>query len=460
MNLINMAGASVSNPMISKNTIRLLLVINLVSWQGISQAADLVNIYQTAKQHDPVYAAAQSTWAATQEKLPQARALLMPNVELSATTTYNNTDTDIQGSSFLTGGSQDFNSNSVGVSLRQPLYRKQNWVQYEQSALQLEQADAQLTVAKQNLILRVAQAYFDVLAAQDNIVFISSQKQAIEKQLTQAKRKLEVGTNTITDVHEAQARYDLVTAQAVAAKNALHINIRALSKIIGTTPHTLATLNHQWKPSRPDPGDESQWMVLAVVSNPDVIIQEALFEIADREVARQQAGHLPTLDLLATYQDDSANGSATFNAATDSTTKSIGLQLSIPLYNGGGTSSRKREALHVKEALRYELDNAKRNAEFDSSQAFLGVINGIAQVTALEQAVVSNESSLKSSERGWELGTRTAVDVLNAQQQLYSAKRDLQQARYDTLISQLQLDAAVGRLTERNLMSINAWLIE
>lgn len=464
MKLINASGIPVSKRMTLTKFIQLLLVTSLMSWsmfwQGASQAADLINIYQIAKRHDPVYAAAQSTWAATQEKLPQARALLLPSVELSATTRYNSDSLDVEGVTTLPDGNQDFNSDSYGVSLTQPLYRKQAWMQYQQSTLQLKQADAQLKLAEQDLILRVAQAYFDVLAAQDNLLFVTTQKRAIERQLFQAKRKLEVGTNTITDVHEAQARFDLVMAQEIAAKNDVLVKNRALSKIIGTAPPTLAILNDKWKPSHPEPDSEAQWMILAVQSNPNVVIRSAAFDIADREAVRQQAGHLPTLDLVASYQDDSADGSVTYGSEIDSTTRYIGLQLSLPLYSGGGTSSRKREALHVKEAVRYELEDAQRNAEFDGSQAFLGVINGIAQVSALQQAVVSNESSLKSSERGWELGTRTAVDVLNAQQQLYSAKRDLQQARYDTLISQLQLDAAVGRLIEKNLMSINVWLIE
>ena len=365
----------------------------------------------------------------------------------------------ITGSSLVAGGLQEFNSNSVGVSLSQPLYRRQNWLQYEQSDLLLKQADAELQTVEQDLILRAAQAYFDVLAAQDNLVFVTAQKQAIERQLLQAKRKFEVGTNTITDVDEAQAGYDLVLSQVITAKNDLLIKNRALGKIIGTAPPTLAKLNEDWNPVSPDPATEAEWMTLARQSNPNVIRQGTALNIAAMEVDRQQAGHYPTLDLVASYAEDSANGSATFGFGSDSTTKSIGVQLSVPLYSGGATSSRKREAVHSKESVRYVLEDAQRTAEFDSSQAFLGVINGIAQVHALEQAVKSNESSLKSSERGWEVGTRTAVDVLNAQQQLYSAKRDLQQSRYNTLISQLQLDAAVGRLTAQSLEVINRWLV-
>jgi outer membrane protein len=460
MKRINTISTEISTQMLLPGLGKWLLFFSAMFWQGAAQAADLVELYQAARQHDPVYAAAQSTWAAAQEKLPQARALLRPDIALSASSSYTSADTEIQGSSIITGGVQEFNTNGVGVTLTQPLYRKQDWMQYEQSELLLKQADAELKAVEQDLILRAAQAYFDVLAAQDSLLFVTAQKQAIERQLLQAKRKFEVGTNTITDVHEAQAGFDLVLSQVITAKNDVLIKNRALGKIIGAAPPALAKLGENWDPTYPDPMSEEQWMTLARQSNPNVIRQSAALDIATMEVERQQAGHFPTLDLVASYQEDSANGSATFGIASDSTTKSVGVQLSVPLYSGGATSSRKREALHSKEAVRYLLEDSQRNAAFDSSQAFLGLINGIAQVKALEQAVISNESSMKSSERGWEVGTRTAVDVLNAQQQLFSAKRDLQQSRYNTLLSQLKLDAAAGRLTLQSVENINTWLVE
>lgn len=430
----------------------------LVSFQNNALADDLMQLYQTARSHDAQYAAAQSTWAATQEKSPQANALLKPQVSASASAMYNSIDTTYKGATAFPGGRQNFNSTAYGITLRQALYNKQDWEQMKQSSLQLRQSDAQLKNSEQDLILRIAQAYFDVLAAKDNLSFSALQKQAIEKQLQQAQRKFEVGSNTQTDVLEAQARYDLVLADEVAAKNAVLIKNRALSRIIGTSVPPLASLEANWRPSPPDPVDEAKWLQRASQS-PAVVIQQAGYQIAEKEIEKQRADFYPSLDLVANYQQESANGSAIFGTGIDSRTGNIGVQLSVPIYSGGSASSRTREAEHSKEASRYQLEEAERDAQFNTSQSYLGVMSGIAQVTALNQAVVSNQNLLKSSQRGWQLGTRTAVDVLNAQQQLYGAKRDLQQARYNALMSELQLSASVGQLTEADLKKVNALLV-
>ena len=446
--------------LIQTKTVVRLFMFGLVLWQQTARADDLMAVYQNAKQHDSVYAAAQSTRAAEQEKDSQASALLKPSVTLTAASAYNTTDTQYQGSTVFPGGKQDFNSNSYGITLIQPLYNKQDWEQLDQTQLQLKQADAKLKHAEQDLILRVAQAYFDLLAAQDNLLFYGAQKQAIEKQLQQAKRKFDVGSSTITDVYETQARYDLVLANEMAASNAVLVKRRNLAKITGVAPPQLALLSSRWQPSAPDPLDESQWLAMTGQSNLNVVIQSAAYKIAEQEIERQGAGYYPTLDLVASYREESANGSASFGSGVDSSTGSIGVQLSMPLYSGGGTSSRKREAVQMKEVSRHLLEEAERNAQLDTSQAYLGVMNGVAQVSALIQAVASNGNLLQSSQRSWELGSGTTVDVLNAQQQLYSAKRDLQQARYNTIMSELSLSASVGQLTEADLKKVNDFLVE
>ncbi len=437
-----------------------IVAVLLVCYQNSAPADDLLQMYQRAKMHDATYAAAQSVWEATQEKTPQASALLKPQVTATASGTYNSTDTTYKGSIVFPGGHRDFNSTSYSISLRQALYNKQDWEQLEQSTLQVRQAGEELKNAEQNLILRTAQAYFDVLAAKDNLDFSLLQKQAIEKQLLQAQRKFEVGSNTQTDLLEAQARYDLMLADEVAAKNTVLIKNRALSKIIGAAVPALAGLNSGWHPSPPDPVNEEQWLQRALQSSPAVMVQQAAYKIAEKEIEKQRANFYPSLELVASYQLDSASSSAAFGTGIDSGTGSIGVQLSVPVYSGGSVSSRTREAEHSKEASRYQLEEAKRDAKFNTSQSYLGVLNGIAQVSALNQAVVSNQNLLKSSQRGWQLGTRTAVDVLNAQQQLYNAKRDLQQARYNTVMNELQLSASVGQLTEADLDRMNAFLVE
>lgn len=434
--------------------------LGLMLWQSSARAEDLMQIYQLAKQHDATYAAAQASWAAQQEKVVQARATLKPNVQLSASTAHNSTDTTFKGPISFPGGKQKFNTTAYGVTLRQPLYNKQDWEQLNESQLLVKQADAKLKLAQQDLILRVAQAYFDTLIVQDNLVFVGAQKKAIAKQLQQAKRKFEVGSNTITDVDEAQARYDLVVANEIAAKNAVLVKNRSLAKLTGEAPSTLATLDAQWQPSVPEPADESKWLLLTRQGNMNVLIQRAAYEIAEKEIQRQRGYLYPTLDLVAGYQKSSTNGNASFGIGSDVTDASIGLQLSVPIYSGGAANSRDREAIHNKEAASYQLEDAVRSAKLGASQAYLGVFNGVAQVKAFNQAVLSNQNLLKSSERGWQLGTGTAVDVLNAQQQLYSAKRDLQQAKYSTLLSQLQLNASVGNLKESDLKKINDQLIE
>jgi len=436
-----------------------LLCISLMLWQGSAKAGDLMSVYQLAKQHDAVYAAAKATWAGQQEKLTQAKASLRPNVQLTASTMHHSADTQYKGVTPFPGGTQKFNVTTYGVSLVQPLYNTKDWEQLSASELLVKQADAKLKLAEQNLMLRVAQAYFDVLTAKDNLLFAKAQKKAIEKQLQQAKRKFEVGSNTVTDVYEAQARYDLVAANEIAARNDVSVKNRALAKLTGEPLTPLATLDAQWQPSPPQPTDESQWLNLTDKSNLAVIVQRAAYQIAEQEIQRERGYSYPTLDLVAGYQKSNADGNAAFGIGSDTTDASIGLQLSVPLYTGGAASSRDREAVQTKEATRYQLEDAQRSARLDASQAFLGVLNGVAQVKAFNQAVLSNQNLLKSSERGWQLGTGTAVDVLNAQQQLFSAKRDLQKARYNTLMSQLRLSASVGALTEANLKKINEQLV-
>ena len=416
-------------------------------------AADLLEVYREAVVRDAQYASAKAAYSAAQEKLPQGRAGLLPSVSLSANSTYN--DRDFQSRGAPGTPSAQFNSNAVSVTATQPLYRKQNFVVYEQSKLQVAQAETQFRSAGQDLILRVAQAYFDVLLAENNVQLAAAQKAAIAEQLAQAKRNFEVGTATITDTHEAQARFDLLAAQEIAAINDLEIRRRALEQITGRPTATLKPVGEKLGLKLPEPNAMDSWVEAASANSPQVAVQQTALDIAAQEVERNRGGHYPTIDLVATYSD-TGQGAGTFGGSGfDVTTKSLGLQLALPLYQGGGQQSRVREALANQDKAREDLENTRRSVALVTRQAFLGVTSGIAQVKALEQALTSTQSQVDSTKLGQEVGVRTGVDVLNAQQQLYSARRDLYSARYNYLLSHLRLKAAAGTLAEEDLKAVN-----
>lgn len=434
-----------------------LLPALVLAGPGAAGAADLLDVYRQARGSDAVFATARATWTAAQEKLPQGRAGLLPSVNLSASTQHN--DREIRSRNpAVPEASGQFNSNSLSLSLSQPIYRRQNLVAYRQAVTQLAQADAQFALAGQDLIVRVAQAYFDVLLAQDNVAFAAAQKAAIGQQLEQAKRNFEVGTATITDQHDAQARYDLTVSQEIAARNELEIRRRQLAQIIGRTAPALSAVGRNLKLAPPQPDSIEPWVNQATASSLQVAISEAGLTFAQQEVERNRSAHHPTLDAFATYGDSGSGSGIQGGFGNDTTTRVIGLQFALPLYQGGLTSSRIREALANEDRARQELDNARRSAELAARQAFLGVVNGMAQVDALRAALVSSQSSLDSTRLGLEVGVRTQVDVLNAQQQLFSTRRDLAQATYTYLVSLLRLKAAVGTLTEADLGQVNAWL--
>jgi len=415
-----------------------------------AQAANLVDIYREAQQQDAAFASARAAYQAGQEKLPQGRALLLPTLGLAADTTANKVD--------RAGTTSDFNSHGYSLSLSQPVYRKQNWAQFQQAKSQVSQAEAQFASARQDLILRVAQAYFDVLQAEDNVALAGAQKASIAEQLEQAKRNFEVGTVTIVDTHEAQSRYDLSASQEIAAQNDLEVKKHALLQIVARIPESLAELSDKLPLSQPEPNDMGKWVESAQQFSPVLQVQRAALEIANQEVERNRAGHYPTLDVVASYRD-ATNGSVSFGGASgESKSSAIGLQLNLPIFQGGAVSSRVREALANREKARQDLELADRQVAQQTRQAFLGVTSGMAQVKALEQALVSSQSSLDSTKLGQEVGVRTNVDVLNAQQQFYSARRDLLQARYNYILSELKLRASVGTLTEEDLEQVNRWL--
>lgn len=439
---------------VKPSTRRASLLIGLFFGAALpAGAADLLQVYREALANDQQYAAARATAEAGREKGPQGLAGLLPTIGASANTTWN--DNRYNPSNAQSSVDKSYNTNAYNVQLTQPLFRWQNYVQYGQGQLQVVQAEATFAQAAQDLIVRVAQAYFDVLYAQENLKAVRANKTAIVQQLEQAKKNFEVGTATITDSQEAQARYDLASAQEIAAINDLDVKRYALRVIVGKDSGELNRLKAQAELKPPQPAAMEQWVDAAAKDSFAVQAQQAASEIAAKEVERQRAGHYPTLDAVANYGRNNSALNFVGNDSLETTARNVGLQLNIPIYQGGYVNSRTREALANRQAADAALEAARRGAMQASQQSFLGVVNGLAQVRALDAALVSSTSALASNKLGYEVGVRINIDVLNAEQQVYVTKRDLARARFDTLLAQLKLKAAVGSLGEADLEQIN-----
>lgn len=429
-------------------------IIGVAGFHSAASAADLIQIYRDAAANDAQYASARNQLLAGRERLPQGLSLLMPQLSASVSDSQVNLQVTLRPpfSSFTT----TYNQLAYTLSLTQPLFRWSNYQQYQQGRLAVLQSQAQFAQAQQDLIVRVVQAYFDVLYAQDSINYIVSQKAAISEQLASAKRNFEVGTTTITDTNEAQAKYDLAVAQEILSRSNLDIARAALQQIIGKVPGDLAPLLHDVQLSPPQPAEIGPWVASAEQQNYVVAQSRASLEIARRQIQVNRAGHYPTLDLVASRSYN--NGATQITPVTVQTSNSIGLQLSVPIFSGGYTSSKVREGIALADKAENDLDYARRTAAQNARQAYFGVTSGLAQVRALQAAEVSSQSALASNNLGYQVGVRINIDVLNAQQQLYSTQRDLARARYDTLLNGLRLKSAAGALTEDDLMRINALL--
>lgn len=436
---------------------RISLLIGAL-FAGQAAATDLLSIYREAQVQDSTYAGAKAQYIGAQEKLPQARALLLPSISFGAAARYNWLDATYKNSTFPSG-QRDFFDYNYGLNVTQPLYRRQNNATYEQAKVQVRQAENQLSASAQDLMIRVAQGYFDVLLARANLNTIGSQKTAVAEQLEQAKRNFVVGTATITDSREAQARYDLVLAQELVAQNDLEVKSRALEQIVGKPVGRLAGLTSPVTLNPPQPADMNAWVEQAYQSSLQVALAQQNVEIAAQEVKKADAGHYPTVDAVGSLTNNYANSSAQ-GIGSDINALVVGVQLNVPLYQGGGISSRVREAVAGQERARQDLESARRSVAQQTREAFLGVTSGLGQVKALEQAVGSTRLQLESTKLGQEVGVRTAVDVLNAEQQLAAAQRDLAQALYNTIVNQLRLKAALGKLAEADLADVNALLKE
>ncbi len=422
------------------------------------QAIDLLGIYQEALINDAEYASARAARAAAEEKIKQGRANLLPTVGLSGSRARNDIETTTANGVVTASGVN--NSHNYTLSLSQPLLNMANWEQYEQSKLAVASSEAVFAQAQQNLMVRVSQAYFDVLAAQDTLAFVRTLKQANKEQLDYAKRNFEVGIKTITDTHEAQARYDLAVAQELAALNDVAIKRTALQQIIGKEAKTLAALKPGIVMTAPQPVQMEPWVTSAEQKNYSVIGAEIALKNAQRDIAKNRAGHYPTVNLVASVvrNSNSGNAQAINGSSANSNNNAIGIQWSVPLFSGFAVDSKVTESIALEDKARYDLENARRTAAQAARLSYLGVNSGLAQIKALETAETSSLSALASNKLGYEVGVQINIDVLNAQQQLFSTRRDLAKARYDTIMSGLRLKSAAATLKEEDLVLINGLL--
>ena len=437
-----------------------LLLIPLGAFaQATPPATGLMDVYTAARTHDPVWRAAKAAAAAQRERVPQARAELLPTLRGSASTADNDISTRVDDPASVIGNSdRRYNSHGYGVTLTQPLFRPQEINAYRAARRDAEIAEIELAAAAQDLRLRVTAAYFDVLLAEDTLDLVDAQREATRQQWQQAQRNFSLGTVTITDTHEAQARLDLIESQRIAAANDLEIKREALAQLTGGGIKPLLPLGAEFAPKSPAPQDVDVWRQRAQDGNLALRAQAQRRDIARLEVGRQRAGHLPNIDAVGSYSDSRAGASSFSSSGTETEATTASLQLQWLLFSSGAQQSRVREAQANRTRADELWEQARRQTDLIARSAYLGVTGGLAQVRALEQALVSSESALKSNRVGFDVGVRTGLDVLDAQQQFYNAKRALAEARYRYLLNELRLYAAAGLLDDAALARIDGLL--
>jgi len=439
----------------------LYIFLFCISVSPIALTADLVEVYRMALSSDPQFQQVAANKRAILEERPQALANLLPQVNLSA---------DISGTSSERTGSNAVGFDSSGrsvilsesnsdgraynLSLLQPIFHGDRYFRLKQADNSIKQADAELSAAQIDLALRVSSTYFNVLAAVDNLSFAEAEKRSLSRQLEQAKQRFEVGLTAVTDVQEAQAGYDRAVADEIRAINEIDNAREALREITGEYLQDLDGLTESMPMVSPDPADIDSWSNSAVSSNLDVVAAIHAVDIARDEIKVQQSGHLPTVDLTARR----AFNKSDTNGPSENSSDSIGLLLNLPLYSGGAVSSRTRATRERLQQQLEILEQIRRQAHRQARESYLGVMSGISQIKALEQAVLSSEVALDATRAGFEVGTRTAVDVVQSERATFQARRDLSRARYDYIVNTLNLKKAAGILTIDDIEQINQWL--
>jgi outer membrane protein len=444
-------------------------------------SVDLLQVYQRALQNDPVIREAEANRLATLENKPQARAGLLP--QLVVTGTYNRLDTERTGSSLQRTDPNQENSDLVAVPtttnadgvtskqyqirLTQALFRWDRWVGLKQADKRVAQAEIDFKAAQQDLLARTAQRYFDVLAAQDTLEAAQATLEAFSRQLEQAEKRFEVGLIAITDVQEARAARDRANAAVIAAKRSLATSREYLRELTGETYGNLAKPGDDMPLRTPLPENEDDWVKAALDQNLRLLSARLQTEIAKTEVRVAQSGHLPTLDLVATKSRSEDEGDAFTRgklyyglADTENDQEVIGIQLNFPIFSGGSTQSQVRQRVYLHRAARERSERTARETEREARDAYLGVLSEMSRVQALKQAVASSQTALQATEAGFEVGTRTTVDVLEARRNLFDAQTNYARSRYDYIINLLRLKIATGNLSETDLQEVNGWLTE
>ena len=418
-----------------------------------AQAQSLVALYESARAFDASYQSVKSLFDATLAKSEQARAGLLHTIAMSANASLSTIDNT------LAKTKQGFyDTQSATLSASRPLYRPVNQITFDQSRRQIAVVEQQLLAAEQDLIVKVSTAYFDVLAAQDSLTFVLAQKAAVAEQLASAKRNFEVGTATITDTREAQARFDLVIAQEIAGRNDLQVKQLALDQLVGKANTAPLAVRLPLTLPPVQPGEIAPWVQKSEELHPGIQQSRLALEVAQLETRKAQAASKPTLDLNGNLNLTQNGESASSTSSYRTTTASVGLSFTMPLFSGYAIENRLKETLSLEDKARTDLDAIKRTVAQGSRAAFYGLLSGQGQVKALEAAEASSQSALDANKLGYQVGVRINIDVLNSQSQLFDTKAKLAKARYDVLVGGLKLRQATGMLNADDLKTINALL--
>ncbi len=424
------------------NALAVSLLCSQAAW-----SADLMDVYHQAVDNAPVLKAAAAERMAKREVLPQSRSLWLPRLDLNAAVAENRWEP-------RSGPSDDYRSQNWGIRVTQTLYNRSAGIQLEQAEKRVKLADVHYDAARLSLMLEVSRRYFAVLAARDTLEVTLTEKVAVKRQLEQAQKRFEVGVSAITDVREAQARYDGVISREIVARNRLDSAKEALQELTGVEVADLSTLVQEFPLHPPVPEDIEAWEQIARDNNQQISAARYAYRIAAAEMKKQSAARYPSLSLIGSYQRSESEA----ERFVDNDLAALTLQLDLPLYRGGDISSRVRQAGHQYRQAEDELERVLRSTLRTTRDAYRNVIASIARVEALGRSLVSSQTALKATEAGFEAGTRTIVDVLNAQQMLFQTQRDYANARYDYLVAMLALRQAAGTLEVGDLEKINQWM--
>jgi outer membrane protein len=444
---------------------------------GLAQAENLLEVYQAAVKSDPVIREAEARRMAALEAKPQARGLLFPQVSVNGQYATRTTTSQATFNQAVDPGpppviaivqnNQKTDSDfwNYQAQLTQTIFRWDQWQTLKRASSEVAVAEANYRAAQQDLLVRVSQSYFEVLAAEDTLAAAEATLQAFNRQLEQAEKRFEVGLIAITDVQEARAAHDSATAGVIAAKRALASASEALREITGEPYATLVKPAQDMPLDQPQPLEEQAWVAQAQQQNLNVIAARLGVEIATADVHVAQAGHMPTVDLFAQYGEFDSTATQTNNglegpANSNQKQDTIGVQVTVPVFSGGVTQSRVRQQVYLQRAAKEKLEGTQRSAERQTRDAYLGVLAEKARVQALQQSVKSSQTALEATEAGFEVGTRTTVDVLDARRRLFEAQRDYARSRYDYLINIVKLKSAAGVMAPQDLGTINDFLTQ